>query len=330
MRNQRLFVVGRLLLCLLILLAVGVGMGELSAVRAAPVDVSDQETEKVLNYLLEKVPEIARMSQKNPTQRMVLSIDQGPAPESENFMERNYYQVYVGFNIEDGGPGHRSRWATFLVDKQLSEILWVNFLTGDSYVPLEDWQQYVFKDRDEEQNDWMCIPFLRAGPIRSYSSLNDIVRMFGREKVTRRTVYGPEAIESFEATIVYPETPDELIVFWQANKYGSAVSRVSIRKENSRWRTLYGIKLGTEIARLNEINQRPFFFYGFGWDYGGMIRMDWNGGRLASTNGMAMVLKESRQLDLAYYGDKELRSDSAGLLPDGARVGRIEIQLSTQ
>jgi hypothetical protein len=276
------------------------------------------------------VPEIARQAQQNPENRLVLSIEQVPRPQSQNRIEQEYYQVYVGFYIQDGGPGHRTRWETFLVDKQLSEILWVNFLTGDSYVPLEDWRQYVFNNRANDQNDWICIPFLRVGPIRADSTLADITKWFGRENIQKRTVYGPEAIETFDATIIYPGSPNELTVFWQDNKYGSIPSSVSIRKQNSRWKTVYGIQVGTEIGKLNEINQRPFFFLGFGWDYGGIVRPDWNKGRLATAKGLSILLQERHQLAQEYYGDRELLSDLPGLLPNAVRVGRIDIQLNVK
>ena len=288
---------------------------------------SEQDTKRVIDYLTSAVPEIAQMARNNPESRLLLMIEQAPDPTATNRLEREYYQVYVGFNIQDGGPGHRSRWATFLVNQARTEILWVNFLTGDSYVPLADWRQYIVPERKSDANDWMCIPFLRAGPIEPTSSIADINRMFGRQNVVRRTVYGPEGAEKFEVTVVYPGSADEILVFWRENIYGVAPERVSIRQEQSRWRTVYGIRPGTSIGELNRINGRPFEFYGFGWDYGGTIEHNWNEGTLSAMRGLSLRLMTNQQLTREYYGDRIIRSDMPALLPGVAKVWRVEVQL---
>ena len=127
--------------------------------------------------------------------------------------------------------------------------------------------------------------------------------------------------------MIFPDTANELIVFWQDNQYGSLPSSVSIRKQGSAWKTVQGIRIGSTLAELNEMNRRPFSFYGFGWDYGGSISNEWDGGVMASVRGVSLVLRATRELPRYYYGDKELKSNLETLLPDGARVGRIDVQL---
>ena len=318
---------GSLNWCMMLLLACVLATCCVAATRTAMAVPAAEEAKLVIEYLTTAVPEIGELARKNPANALVLSVEQMPASTAATRVEREYYQVYVGFNIQDGGPGHRSRWATFLVNQARTEILWVNFLTGDSYVPLADWRRYIAPERKSDANDWMCIPCLRAGPIEPTSSIEDINRMFGRHKVVRRTVYGPEGAEKFEVTVVYPGTADEMLVFWRDNIYGSAPERVSIQKEQSRWRTVYGIRTGTSIGELNRINGRPFEFYGFGWDYGGSVIKGWGDGMLASMHGLSVVLAENRQLALEFQGDRTLRSDLPALLPDAVKVRRINLQL---
>ena len=314
--------------CCLVLLVICVLVSCSSvAMQAAIAGPAVDETKLVIDYLTSVVPEIGDLARQNPANRLVLSIEQFPDPTAADQVKRDYFQVYVGFHIEDGGPGHRSRWATFLVNQAKTEILWVNFLTGDSYVPLADWRRYIAPQRKSEANDWMCIPFLRAGPIEPTSSLADINRLFGRNNVVQQTVYGAEGAEKFEVTVVYPGTADEILVFWRDNIYGSAPERVSIRQEQSRWRTVHGIRPGTSMAELNRINGRSFDFLGFGWDYGGYIKQNWNGGAMAMIRGISLRLIADRQLAREYYGDKMLRSDIPDLLPDIVKVWRVEVQL---
>lgn len=313
--------------CMMLLMVCVLATCCVAATRTAIAGPAAEDAKLVIDYLTTVVTEIGDLARKNPANTLVLSVEQMPDPTAATRIEREYYQVYVGFNIQDGGPGHRSRWATFLVNQARTEILWVNFLSGDSYVPLADWRQYIVPERKSDANDWMCIPFLRVGPIEPTSSIADINRMFGRQNVVRRTVYGPEGVEKFAVTVVYPGTADELLVFWRDNIYGSAPERVSIRQAQSRWRTVYGIRQGTSIAELNRINGRPFEFYGFGWDYGGNVIQGWGDGVLASMRGLSLVLAENRQLALEFQGDRTIRSDLPALLPDAVKVWRINLQL---
>ena len=48
---------------------------------------------------------------------------------------------------------------------------------------------------------------------------------------------------------------------------------------------------------------------------------------MSSMSGVHLVLRATRELPREYYGDRKVRSDSAELLPDGARVRRIDVQL---
>ncbi len=317
----------RLFCCVTMLLVCVLASCCIAATRTAIAGPVAEEEKIVIDYLTTAVTEIGDLARKNPANTLVLSVEQMPDLTAATRIEREYYQVYVGFNIQDGGPGHRSRWATFLVNKARTEILWVNFLTGDSYVPLADWRQHIVPERKSDANDWMCIPFLRAGPIEPTSSIKDITRIFGAQNVTRRIVYGAEGIEKFDTTVIFAGTDNEIIVFWHENIYGSTPERVSISQEQSRWRTVYGIRPGSSIDELNRINGRPFEFLGFGWDYGGYIRQNWSGGALSVMRGLSLRLMASHQLAREYYGERSLRSDMPALLPDAVKVWRVEVQL---
>ena len=53
-----------------------------------------------------------------------------------------------------------------------------------------------------------------------------------------------------------------------------------IDEAGSKWHLANSIKLGTDSKTLQSLNQKPFTFYGFYWDYGGVIT-EWNGGALS-------------------------------------------------
>ena len=72
------------------------------------------------------------MARKNPDNRLILSVESAPDPQAAERADREFYRVYVGFYVQDGGPGHRSRWATFLVHREKTDILWANVLADNS------------------------------------------------------------------------------------------------------------------------------------------------------------------------------------------------------
>lgn len=315
---------GICILMMLTLSAVVAGSTNLVA-EAVPNTV---ETQTVIDRLVAKVPEISEMAKKNPANKIVLQVESAPEAGSSDRMERDFYRIYVGFNVQDGGPGHRSRWATFLIHKSRDEVLWANYLSDNAYIPLEDWRKYIYNNDASNKNDWVCLPFLRVGPIQPYSTLNDLNQIFGGGNIERRTVYGAEGAEKFDVTVVFPNTVNELLVFWEKNEYGQRPASVSIRREGAAWKTVFGIGIGTSLAELNRMNDAAFSFFGFAWDYGGSIDREWGGGKLAAVDGLQLVLRETRELPRGYYGDKSLRSDDALLLPDGARVSRMQILLN--
>ncbi len=315
-----------LMVSFLLLAWIVAGAGVIPRATAAP-QPPETEVDRILNFLTAQAPEILEMARRNPQHRLVMSVEAEPDPQAKNRVERDFYQIYAGFVVQDGESGHRSRWATFLVHKDRNEILWGNYQTGNTHIPLADWRQYIYRSPAEGVNDWVCLPYLRVGPIQPYSSIADLEKFFGADNLERRTVYGAEGAEKFETTVVFPGTANELIVFWSDNKYGITPSSVSVRKEGAKWKTVYEIRIGTDLATLNAINGRPFSFYGFSWDYGGIVTGKWDDGVMSSMAGVHLVLRATRELPREYYGDRKVRSDSAELLPDGARVRRIDVQL---
>jgi len=94
---------------------------------------------------------------------------------------------------------------------------------------------------------------------------------------------------------------------------------------------------------LEEANDGPFLFLGFGWDYGGRVS-DWLGGRMTppeveGRRGLVVVL-ESDSLGLfmergdpvahGLAGDHEIPSDQVGLESLGIRVTGFEVALGPE
>ena len=178
------------------------------------------------------------------------------------------------------------------------------------------------------ENDWLCLPFERVGPILASAKEEDLLQLFGAEQVQRRTIYVAEGTEKRDVSVIYPYSANEVILFWRDNQYGQRLSRAWVKKEDSSWKTAENITVGTPLAELNRLNGQPFRIVGFGWDYGGYIPVRQEG-TLIQQKGLCLRLAPTRQLPRQYYGDGvKVFSADPELLPDAVRVVSFEVTLN--
>ncbi|MBA4851131.1 hypothetical protein [Emticicia sp. BO119] len=147
-------------------------------------------------------------------------------------------------------------------------------------------------------NEWECIPGERAGIINSNSSEQELIDKLGKENVSSHdTVYGAEGMFSI-GTILYKGTPNEAHIVWKDTLNFKNPEYVEVgfaepgKESQVQWFVTNGVKVGTKLTELEQINGKPFNFSGFGWDYGGSV-VDWNGGKLMnadSTSYLAIIL----------------------------------------
>lgn len=166
----------------------------------------------------------------------------------------------------------------------------------------------------------------------------ELIEKFGRENVTWDTVYGAEGAVSM-ATLLYKGTCDQVEITWGNLKNKSAIQKVTLnalydeKQEKliafSHWKTSYGIMLGTSLKELETINEAPFIFLGFGWDYGGIIT-ELNGGKLSNLPvsiqlGISDIAKQSNNPDYEMLmGDNEFNSIDA----EAQRLNPVVISIS--
>lgn len=147
-------------------------------------------------------------------------------------------------------------------------------------------------------NNWECIPGEKAGIITSMSSEQELIDKLGKGNVSAHdTVYGAEGMFSI-GTILYKGTPNEAHIVWKDTLNFKNPEYVELgfaepgKESQVQWYVTNGVKVGTKLTELEQINGKPFNFSGFGWDYGGSV-VDWNGGKLMnsdSTSYLAIIL----------------------------------------
>ncbi|WP_130020251.1 hypothetical protein [Emticicia agri] len=166
-------------------------------------------------------------------------------------------------------------------------------------------------------SNWECIPGEKAGLITSGSSEQQLINKLGKANVSvHDTIYGAEGMFSI-GTIIYKGTPNEAHITWKDTLNFKDPAYVEIGfvepgKENEvQWYVTNGVKVGTKLTELEQINGKPFNFSGFGWDYGGSV-VDWNGGKLMNADSTSYL-----SIILAYdYENQALSSVAEKVMGD--------------
>ena len=106
--------------------------------------------------------------------------------------------------------------------------------------------------------------------INPRTTESDLVKFFGRQNVKRETREYAEGTETYDCTIIFPGTENELVVKWKEGKIYQEPEFVDIWGKKTKWKLDNGITPGTPLAELVKLNGKDFIFSGLGWDYGGI------------------------------------------------------------
>lgn len=160
-------------------------------------------------------------------------------------------------------------------------------------------------------------------------------KQFGEAAVRHDTIWGPEGM-FFMGTLLFPGTEDEVEISWEDTVKNAKMLSAQTTwhmddngnwKKASRWKSQTGIKLGTTLKELEKLNESPFKFYGFGWDYGGMVS-GWENGKLNEKRVFIELGTASTQYNTPAYekllGDGEFRSDDA----NAQTINPVVVELS--
>ncbi len=167
---------------------------------------------------------------------------------------------------------------------------------------------------EEQENSKMTDTLDQLFAIESEAEL---IEIYGEENVRFDTVYGGEG-EMSMATLLFPESNDQLEILWGDMKKRENMINIThyayydmeedILSTESRWKTSYGIVIGTTMMELEALNEAPITFMGFGWDYGGMVS-DLNDGKLYDSPLML-------QLGMVDFNDLYGNADYEALVGD--------------
>jgi hypothetical protein len=168
----------------------------------------------------------------------------------------------------------------------------------------------------EPASETLIVPCQQFGPVKVGGTHDALVQQFGQANVSLDTLYlegNPEGMQ----TTIWKGTPREIVVIWVAtNPPYTQMGTLSASHPESPYRFANGIGVGTSLAKIAELNGKPFKFFGFGWDYGGTF-VGFDEGKLAAElpcfGGYFAPEQEDKFYEQpgheAATGDRELLSD---------------------
>ncbi len=158
-----------------------------------------------------------------------------------------------------------------------------------------------------EVKEWYIEPGEMVGLIKPDFTEEDIIGIYGKENVIRKELGSWEG-EFTEATIVFPDSEKELKVYWEEDAPFIRIDRIRVDQKDSKWKTIGGITIDTPLERILEVNGGAFSFYGFEWDYAGLVN-DWNGGTLPSNFQVILQPENPSAIYPDLLGDRKFSTD---------------------
>lgn len=137
-------------------------------------------------------------------------------------------------------------------------------------------------DTDSKEKDELEIKNLED--FAQFECHEDIEEYFGEENVDSTVYYVAEGTEMFLVSIINPDSKNKVVVYWKQKSgdwsdfetaeaiYSSFDSDYEMaRKEGKTYPIECGLHAGSTLEDFEKQNGKPIGFYGFGWDYGGLV-----------------------------------------------------------
>jgi hypothetical protein len=115
--------------------------------------------------------------------------------------------------------------------------------------------------------DTLIVPGKRVGAITTTTTYSDLVKIFGKNRLTQKKVYGPEGQVEFPGTSIVLGRNRSITVAWKDTK---RLQPLQVIINDPAWKTAEGIGLGTSLTKLRQV-LGDFKITGLYWDYGNQV-----------------------------------------------------------
>lgn len=165
------------------------------------------------------------------------------------------------------------------------------------------------------------------GAITPQTDFAGLQKIFGAANIKDERICGAECVDSVNVTFVYPETDKQITVYWDDSAYHKTIVYLENDTENSPYRTATGLRIGSTLKQLLDLNGKKITFSGFDWDYGGAVQ-SYNNGSLEHS-GVGFQLGLGSYPDNSLSGDMTLDTDMPSVKKalDSIKVNKIFLNL---
>jgi hypothetical protein len=115
--------------------------------------------------------------------------------------------------------------------------------------------------------DTTIVPGKRVGAITPRTTYTDLVKIFGKQRLTSKKVYGPEGQVEFPGTLITLGKNKSLTVAWKDPK---KLQPLQVIIADRAFKTADGIGIGTSLTKLRQV-LGEFKITGLYWDYGNHV-----------------------------------------------------------
>ncbi|MCU0438044.1 MAG: hypothetical protein MUC49_09000 [Raineya sp.] len=191
------------------------------------------------------------------------------------------------------------------------------------------------KQTEVKQDNSFLISCDGVGKLNFSMNYSDVEKLFGKEKLKTDTILAgtpmmDEEKNTQDRISTRINTPEgRLYITWQAGKQANVIEKISVLK-NSKYHFENGIQVGSSLRDLVQANNNQAFeFYGFGWQYGGMVINETAQGDFFKQYpcfvGSLTPKSETYDKVQNFMGDSKFKSDAQGLPLDEIVLQEITI-----
>jgi len=183
-----------------------------------------------------------------------------------------------------------------------------------------------------DATDRTYVPGQRIGLITAATTPEDLAKYYGAENVRKDSISLGKGffVNGYK---LFPGTSSELSVIYPNEVTGSKDLQVTIDLGSIDWKSAQnGVAIGTTLEELERYNGHAFAFFGFDWDYGGVVT-DWQSGALKDHRlrlGYDYENRDNLTLHKTIRGEQKVVSNSPYVDDLGVRVIQVIVRLPQQ
>ncbi len=172
--------------------------------------------------------------------------------------------------------------------------------------------------------DTLIVPGKRVGAITAKSTFADLVKIYGKQRLSSKKFYGAEGQVELPATLIKLGNNRSLTVVW---KNAKKLTPFQVIIDDPTWKTAEGIGVSASLSKLRQI-LGEFKITGLGWDYGNQV-INLSPAMQAKYNGMGITVDADRAAAKKFPADfRAVSGDSVTPAASDPRWKSLKMRVS--